>query len=781
MKRPLSLTLISLIITTTIAIPSILNSSRDLLPEVLLSEKTRAALTRIFHQDSVQKPGLIDRSSSRGTAAPEGLSAQNTHKDVHVLSLALPPPQNDYVSHAISGLTIQGFYNKEQELSQHAGAVEVINAQSYKTGRFSTLKDTLQWATGVYVQPRFGQEESRISIRGSGLQRAVCGGRGIQLLQDGIPINFTDGSFQMQSLEPLATRYIEVYRGANSLEYGSTNLGGAVNFVTFTGHDTAPLKAHFEYGSFNTFKGQVSSGCVLGKYDYYTSISTASTEGYRDHSNQSNMKIFCNVGERIFKNLETRLYFTYVQTLSQMPGGLTQSQMQSNPKQANLVNSANNWRKDYDLLRIADKTTWQEGENKVEAQVYWNHVNFTHHAMFLFLQNVNDDLGFMLQWKNEHEMFQHQNKLTLGFNPSWGINNEPLYKNNNGNAGTQVDHDQELATNLNFFIQEQWYLTKKLSITTGTAVTSALRENKTLWKQPHNMSNSGTQQYWGYSPQIGLLYDLRKEAQVFGNISRSFSPPSFSELINPNFQGIMSLPATTATTMETGTRGSSGRYHWDLAYYYSWVENEIFPYSINTPTGSSILNTNAKKTIHQGVELGFDVTLCDSLFCAPIGLASCVQEDTLKHKNKESDFPANGHDRLRLKQVGLLNDFHFLGDPHYGNNSLPGIPLLYYRAELLYEHPLGFYAGPNIEWVPIGYNVDAASTLYTQPYAILGFKAGYQSKKGISFYVEIMNICNTTYAATTGVIANAHAPHANLAQFFPGDGASIYGGVEYAF
>lgn len=672
-------------------------------------------------------------------------------------------------------LTVQEFKAKQEELSHRAGAVEVINANSYKTGRYSTLKDSLQWAPGVYVQPRFGQEESRLSIRGSGIQRSSCAGRGIQLLQDGMPINFADGVFNMQSIEPLATRYMEVYRGANSLEYGSANLGGAINFVSFTGYDTPPLTERFEYGSFNTFKGQVSSGYVLGKYDYYTSVTTGFTKGYRDHSNQSNMRIFSNIGDKLTEYLETRLYFTYLQTCSQMPGGLTESQMESNPRQANPINSANNWQKDYDFLRIANKTTWKKEENKVEAQLYWNHVNFTHHAMVLFLQDVNDDLGFMLQWKNEHEVLNHKNKMTLGFNPSWGLVNSPLYSNNNGNAGVQLNHSEEYSSNLNFFVQNQFYLTEKLSTVIGTAATYALRENTSLWVSPTNINNSGTQAYWGYSPQFGLLYDLTKEAQFFSNVSRSFSPPAFSELVNPRYQGILPLQATTATTIETGTRGHLGRYRWDLAYYYSWVDNEIFPYSINTPTGPSILNTNAGQTVHQGVELGFDTVLWNGLFCHP-------EQTTVElSKSKEFDFPSNGRDRLYLKQVGLFNDFHFVNDVAYGNNTLPGIPMLFYRAELLYEHPKGFYAGPNIEYVPVGYNVDAAATLYTQPYAILGFKVGYRPKKGLSFYLEAMNICNTTYAATTGIIANAQAPHADLAQFFPGDGASVYAGVEYTF
>ncbi len=672
-------------------------------------------------------------------------------------------------------LTIEEFKQKQEELSKRIGAVEVINADSYKTGRYSTLKDALQWAPGVYVQPRFGQEESRISIRGSGIARGNCGGRGIQLLQDGMPINFTDGTFNMQSIEPLATRYMEVYRGANSLEYGSTNLGGAINFVSFSGHDAAPLSARFDYGSFNTFKGQVSSGLLLGRYDYYSSLSTGFTDGYRDHSNQSNMRFFSNIGDRISEHLETRLYVTYVQTRSQMPGGLTEAQMESNPKQANPINSANNWQKDYNFLRVAEKTTWLQEENRIEAQCYWNHVQFTHHAMVLFLQDVNDDVGFMLQWKNEKELFNHKNKCILGFNPSWGLTDEPVYFNNNGNAGEQIDHDWQVAENFNFFLQDQFYLTDKLSTVVGSAFSYALRQNRSLWNQPNNIDNSGLQTYGGASPQWGLLYDITPRSQLFGNISRSFSPPSFAELVNPRYEGIMPLKATTATTLESGTRGGFDRYRWDLAYYYSWIENEIFPYSVTTPTGPAILTTNAGETVHQGVELGFDVALLDALFCYPTTGGKNLDQQ------KNYDFPDNGSDRLYLKQVGLWNNFHFVNDSHYGNNSLPGIPLLYYRAELLYEHPSGFYAGPNVEWVPLGYHVDAAATLYTKPYAILGFKIGYRPKKGLSLYLEAVNLTNQTYAATTGIITNAQAPHADLAQFFPGDGASLYTGIEYTF
>ena len=71
-----------------------------------------------------------------------------------------------------------------------------------------------------------------------------------------------DGGFDFQAIEPLSTRYIEIFRGANALEFGATTLGGAVNFISYTGHDSSPLAARFEYGSFDSYRAQISSGGV---------------------------------------------------------------------------------------------------------------------------------------------------------------------------------------------------------------------------------------------------------------------------------------------------------------------------------------------------------------------------------------------------------------------------------------------------------------------------------------------------------------------------------------
>ena len=91
---------------------------------------------------------------------------------------------------------------------------------------------------------------------------------------------------------------------------------------------------------------------------------------------------------------------------------------------------------------------------------------------------------------------------------------------------------------------------------------------------------------------------------------------------------------------------------------------------------------NADRTVHQGVEAGFGVAFLKSTF----------QQD----------------DRFWFNLAYTYNDFFFDGDARWGNNQLPGVPPHTIRAEVLYKHPSGFYAGPNVEWMPKSYFADNA-------------------------------------------------------------------------
>src|SRR5690606_15898618 len=83
--------------------------------------------------------------------------------------------------------TVPSVEKAREELAKTAGSTEVVDADRYLTGRSSTLADTFFLSPGVVAQPRFGSDEARFSIRGSGLQRTFHG-RGVRVLQDGVPL-----------------------------------------------------------------------------------------------------------------------------------------------------------------------------------------------------------------------------------------------------------------------------------------------------------------------------------------------------------------------------------------------------------------------------------------------------------------------------------------------------------------------------------------------------------------------------------------------------------------
>ncbi len=242
-------------------------------------------------------------------------------------------------------LTAPSSHEAKEALQRVPGGTNLIEADEFLKHRAANLTDVLENTPGVTIQPRFGAQESRLSIRGSGLQRTFHL-RGIKLLQDGIPISFADGSGDFQSIDPMVLQYVEVYRGANALQFGSSTLGGAINLVTQTGQTAYPFQIRAEAGSFDFLRGQVSAGHVDENTDHYLSLSHFSQDGFRDHAHQDNQALFGNVGFKLSDEAESRFYWMISDSRSALPGNLTKAQMEADPTQANAGNVAGDHHRD---------------------------------------------------------------------------------------------------------------------------------------------------------------------------------------------------------------------------------------------------------------------------------------------------------------------------------------------------------------------------------------------------------------------------------------------------
>jgi iron complex outermembrane receptor protein len=666
-------------------------------------------------------------------------------------SLAAEPPTNPaenlmqdmiVTSTKSKSLTSSTATESREELHKVPGGTEVVDADRYLTGRASTLADTFALSPGVVAQSRFGSDEARISIRGSGLQRTFHG-RGIMVMQDGIPINLADGSFDMQSIEPLAASHINVWRGANALDKGSSTLGGAIDYISRTGLNSPGGIARIEVGSYGYIRGAIAGGYSHGSSDLYGAFIGQSQSGFRHHAQQDNQRLFTNFGWRINDDVETRFYLTGIRTESELPGNLTKSQLNTDPRMAAPANITSDQRRDFELFRIANKTTVRDGSTTWDFISAWTHKDLDHPIFQVIDQNTND-LILGVAGTHEGTLLGMPNRFRGGLNFNLGMMDSANYVNLGGQRGALVASAEQTATNLEAFFEDQLTLGSGFTLVAGASAAYNRRESDTIVGATRDYDND----YTRVSPKLGFRWDSGDQIQVYGNVSGSYEPPSFSEAI----VNTLTNKAQTATTIEIGTRGERGPIRWDAAFYHAEIRDELLSIDHdNLPTPP--ITVNADRTIHTGIEMGIEADL----------LGSSWEESAI--------------DRLVFQSAWTYGDFRFDDDLKYGNNKIAGLPPHLIRGELLWKSRDGWYAGPTFEWVPVKAFIDHRNTFAADPYALLGFKFGQRRDKGFSWFVEARNLTNERYASTTGVIENAGG--IDQAQFLPGDGRSVFGGIEW--
>jgi len=647
-----------------------------------------------------------------------------------------------------ASLTQPDIETAKENLSKTAGGTTVVDMETVREGRTSNMQDTLGMATGVLAQSRFGAEETRLSIRGSGLQRTFHG-RGLKLMQDGIAVNLADGGFDFPAIDPMATDYIEVYRGANALQYGSSNLGGSINFISRTGYTAPALEVRSEGGSYGYYRLGISTGGVKDNVDYFVSASKYHSDSFRDNAQQGADRLTGNVGVKINEQVETRFFFGYVNNDSQLSSSLTKAQLKDDPRQATVIAGQGINQRNINVARVANKTTILFDQSKLELGAF-----YARKGLFHPIGNFGDttgvidqesyDIGLTARWAYQGELFGHKNEFVAGLSPTRGRTDAKNYLNVNARRGALLNDFDQKATNFETYLEDRLSLDEQWTLIAGLQYAKSKRDS-----QDQMITASGDQSvdktYSQTSPKLGVLYQLQPQVQLFANASRSFEPPSFGEL---NSLVVSSLKAQKGTTFEIGSRGNSEFVDWDVAFYQARLQDELLAVAAaGSPVASQTIN--AGKTIHRGLEFGLTARLPYS---------------------------------LQWRSSLLVNDFKLDNDPTFGSNRLPGIQRSLMRAELVYRGSdvlENFYIGPTIEWSPQRYNVDFAETLYADSYFLWGMKAGQKINQHWSWFVEGRNLANQKYAATTGVARNQNG--ADGALFLPGDGRTAYLGVTWTY
>lgn len=613
----------------------------------------------------------------------------------------------------------------EADADRRPGGADIVSAADYENVAAVSLRDALAFSPGVYAQPRFGQEV-RLSIRGSGISRGFHM-RGLTLLQDGAPINLADDNGDFQELDPAIFEHIEVYRGANSLRFGGTTLGGGINGVTPTGRSAEGLDLRLDGGSFDTIRGKAAFGYQDGRGDAWAALTLDSADGDRDHARRASFRFHTNVGIRLADGIETRFYGSAQALDQELPGALNLATALNAPRTGNF---AGDQARDIDSVRLQNRTRIDLGGGTLELGGFAN-LKELFHPIFQVVDQVSTDWGAFARLDLARGPFE----LTLGSTARFGTVDAERYVNVNGRRGARTFQADQRAQTIDVYGEGRYRL-GALTLIAGGVYSHGEREQDQIIPALVNGRFSDDQ----FSPRFGVIWAPREAVQVYANVSRSHEMPGFIELAQ--IAAFVPLDSQRAWTAEVGARGRIGIARFDVSFYRASVRGELLQFNVGPDIPASTFN--ADRTRHQGIEAGLDLDLATW---------------------------------ARLRQVYQYNDFRFRGDAQFGDNRLPVIPKHQYRAELR----LGtdrLNVAPSIEWVPSGAWADYANTLKVDGYATFGLTASAQIREGLSLFVDARNLTGTD---AVGDISAAIAATPASVIFYPVERRAIYGGIRAHF
>lgn len=652
-----------------------------------------------------------------------------------------------------------------EALKRAPGASNVIDVAKADS-RLSSNADVLAYQPGISAQSP-GNEGTKISIRGSGINRGPgAHASGIAVSIDGLPLTGPGGT-PYELLEPLWLSRVEVLRGANGFERGALALGGAIDYVSRSGRDSAGVQLHYEAGSRGYQKRGLSWGGVNGNVDYFLAYTDTEFDGYQRHAHGDGKGAMANIGWQITPDLQTRFFVRYRETNHETPGRLTRDQIRNDPHAANAANLAidarrpqpgSTWVGNVTTLQIDEDSSLQAG---LVYHTYPMDLNESLYRQQLDYANLNATLDY----RHRHRLFGLDSETTVGLRVTHDLDadvRESLRFASNGyTAGTRTRDFRHHGTDSTLHVSNTLAFNDRLRMQAGLALINTRRDVQVTWPSSGGRLRDHD---WDYAPRLGFTWQHSTQTQWFGNLSRSVEAPHPWSMIwgSNQYFGPGNGPSTgrqrapvpmqnqTATTLELGARGDAALGRWELTGYYAHVNHELLSVELQPLPNLFIAENNASPTVHRGIEAGLDSTLWQA---AP--------------------------GRLSLRQAYTFSDFRYRHDARFGSNRLPGLPRHAYQAELRFDHASGLYAALNTEYAS-RIAVDYANSYWADSHFIFGSRIGYDAPGGRwQAWAEMRNLGNRRYAAT--VTPGYDDARKDVARSTPGEGRGLYAGARWRF
>lgn len=507
--------------------------------------------------------------------------------------------------------------NAQDAIERQPAAVSVVTSEELRLQQPRSTEEALRTIPGVTIKP----EEETAIVANIGIRGLSASDYKTLILEDGAPVApglfVGNGRYYNPRIQRMDS--IEVLRGAASLRYGPSTIGGVINYVTKQPQDGVEIG--LRGGSFDTQEATLELGASSqsGDATFGAFITHGKSDGFMDKGYDMT-DVVLKVGLDISSNQRLGLKYTdYDNDANISYRGLFLDEYLAG---ARYNPAPDDWfltgRRSLDLNH-----EWTISENaRLNTLVYGStmHRNYWRYATdnaasgaagrWVFTDNVNGNnreferFGIETRLMLDHESFGVTNEAEIGLRyMTEEMHDRTVAATRAAPRTGPLNRDQiDSAESLALYAQNRFVVTDRLAVTAGFRAEryEQTREDRRLGgAQPNEADTSNTE----VMPGIGVTYELIPGLQLFANAYEAFSPALNGDALN----GLQDqrLDAERSTNFEAGLRGRSNteRIHYELTVFRMDFDNQIIPANSN----SEFQVTNGGKTIHQGIEAGMGV------------------------------------------------------------------------------------------------------------------------------------------------------------------------------
>lgn len=655
-------------------------------------------------------------------------------------------------------------------------SVGVLTAEDFHRNSGLSLENSLNLIPSVTMGSRSTFGGQRIIIRGYG-NNTNFNGQGVQVLLNNIPITDATGTTILDDIDFATLGKVEVVKGPASSLYGA-GVAGVVNLFTLKPRPNQTRFVEENTGGSNglwrtntRFETANEHSAILVNYGHQEE------EGWR--TNSASRKDYAQFSGDFYVSDKNTLsaYFAYAHSLEQLAGEMTDSIIYHRIVWSDPSYLVNGSKTVIESFRAGLTDSYKIDEHfSNQTTVYTNSYTLNQP----FAHGLSDNQAFTFGGRTGfvyssdtgnvtvHGILGAQFQKTIAFNKSYNLTNSVL----GGIRGDLQNASQgyNVFTEWKFSLPSQWILTAGGSLDfTEYAITDMLANSA----NPTHANQSGDKSFSPvFMPRISLLKFLNEHVSVYADVSRGYTPPPTSNVINSVLgTANKNLKPESGIQYEIGSKGDllDGKLSYQLALFDLDVRNKIVaqqvPASGNTPTYTTYVNAGRQQNL--GAELALSYAVVEDREAAITLLRPFVTYtySDFKYKGFYSD---NNHNAATL---------------NYSNNKVAGVAPNVVNLGVDVQTRLGFYAYLTYRHVDdVPYTFD--NKYSARAFNLVNGKIGYRSQLGehfsVDLYAGVDNLTNSTYYSFlffSGTLAGTTDPH-----FLPMPyNAAWYGGAKLAY